>query len=469
MKKKVTVPKTIKPGNGKPVEHLAYLNWEEMDAIRKMNGEGPYKGPNGIPSFVLGGFGLSGAKTYSSTGTQQKTATKSSPAKSSTTMAAAKPSTSRSLSTKMGGGNNSSKSVNAAAARAAQIAGQHSASGKGDFGGIASLPPFSKTVRSSPPNAAAAYAFRDHRYRTEGGPATAHLGVGRITPDWGAPNIAGAAAQRLAMSPETRADLGIDTEINQLNLQQMYKHPDLRTLLGMGEPTTTFSKERGLVSGVRALDPAERDVPGGILGGSYFNDTGMMTYNPNEYELFADARDPLYDPSKSIGSIFAHEVAGHGINDALTITPGSAASVLSELGAPASMWGHPDLSNYNLLNRTFDRLSMIENPFYQGPYQNIHGDEATARASAQRLMKAAGNTMAADKAGAELYALSPDLIRRTSKYNTLQRIMEDREATVARLLNTRTPTFHESRIGSESGNVGPRTMFTGWNPSRFVK
>lgn len=53
-RKKVTAPLTYDPGKGRPKEHLAYLNYQEMQALQRLNGEGPYKGPKGIPSFVLG-------------------------------------------------------------------------------------------------------------------------------------------------------------------------------------------------------------------------------------------------------------------------------------------------------------------------------------------------------------------------------------------------------------------------------
>lgn len=52
--KTITVPKTYDPGLGRPKEHLAYLNYQEMEALKRLNGEGPKPGPKGIPSFVLG-------------------------------------------------------------------------------------------------------------------------------------------------------------------------------------------------------------------------------------------------------------------------------------------------------------------------------------------------------------------------------------------------------------------------------
>jgi len=51
-KKKVTAPTTYNPGSGHPKEYLAYLNWQEMEALRRLNGNGPRRGPKGIPSFA---------------------------------------------------------------------------------------------------------------------------------------------------------------------------------------------------------------------------------------------------------------------------------------------------------------------------------------------------------------------------------------------------------------------------------
>ncbi len=50
-KKKVTAPLTYDPGKGRPKEHLAYLNWQEMEALKRLNGNNQERGPKGLPSF----------------------------------------------------------------------------------------------------------------------------------------------------------------------------------------------------------------------------------------------------------------------------------------------------------------------------------------------------------------------------------------------------------------------------------
>lgn len=51
MKKKVTAPLSYDPGKGRPKEHLAYLNWQEMQQLQRLNGGNMEFGPRGLPSF----------------------------------------------------------------------------------------------------------------------------------------------------------------------------------------------------------------------------------------------------------------------------------------------------------------------------------------------------------------------------------------------------------------------------------
>lgn len=77
-KKKVTAPLTYDPGKGRPKEHLAYLNWQEMQALKRLNGNNQERGPMGLPSFPPGG--TTGKSSSKSTGgkTTGKSTTKSS-------------------------------------------------------------------------------------------------------------------------------------------------------------------------------------------------------------------------------------------------------------------------------------------------------------------------------------------------------------------------------------------------------
>lgn len=67
-KKKVTAPLTYNPGKGRPQEHLAYLNWQEMQALRRLNGQNTEVGPKGLPSFPPADAIGSSSKSTSSSG-----------------------------------------------------------------------------------------------------------------------------------------------------------------------------------------------------------------------------------------------------------------------------------------------------------------------------------------------------------------------------------------------------------------
>lgn len=47
----VKAPLTYDPGKGRPKEYLAYLNYQEMQALKRLNGNNMERGPRGLPSF----------------------------------------------------------------------------------------------------------------------------------------------------------------------------------------------------------------------------------------------------------------------------------------------------------------------------------------------------------------------------------------------------------------------------------
>ena len=72
--KKVTAPLTYNPGRGRPNEHLAYLNRQEMQALMRLNGGNQERGPRNLPSFppadatsgsYNSGYGSGGSKPSS--------------------------------------------------------------------------------------------------------------------------------------------------------------------------------------------------------------------------------------------------------------------------------------------------------------------------------------------------------------------------------------------------------------------
>ncbi len=66
-KKKITAPLSYDPGKGRPKEHLAYLNWQEMQELKRINGNNQERGPMGLPSFPPADAIGSSSKAKSST------------------------------------------------------------------------------------------------------------------------------------------------------------------------------------------------------------------------------------------------------------------------------------------------------------------------------------------------------------------------------------------------------------------
>jgi len=96
-KKKITAPKTYDPGKGRPKEHLAYLNRDEMAALKRMNGNNQERGPKGLPSFPPGDAIGSSSKASSTTSKSPSSAT-ASVSRTSQNQASSKPSSTTSKS-----------------------------------------------------------------------------------------------------------------------------------------------------------------------------------------------------------------------------------------------------------------------------------------------------------------------------------------------------------------------------------
>lgn len=107
-KKKITAPASYDPGKGRPKEYLAYLNWQEMEALKRLNGNNQEVGPRGLPSFPPGSGSPNASKSSSSvSGIGSKAKSASSKAQS----AASKSSSSKSSQSKASGVGAASKSA----------------------------------------------------------------------------------------------------------------------------------------------------------------------------------------------------------------------------------------------------------------------------------------------------------------------------------------------------------------------
>jgi len=132
-KKTIKAPLSYDPGKGRPKEHLAYLNWQEMQELQRINGGNMERGPKGLPSFPPADARGSSSKASSSS---KSSSSKSYGGGARDSGQAASKSTSRSTS---GGGGGARDSGQAAARSAAGKSSGSSYGGGGrDAGRVAS-------------------------------------------------------------------------------------------------------------------------------------------------------------------------------------------------------------------------------------------------------------------------------------------------------------------------------------------
>jgi len=75
----IIAPRTYNPGKGRPKEHLAYLNYQEMLALKRLNGNNQERGPRGLPSFPPSDAAGSSSKASSSTSSGSTSSNSSGP------------------------------------------------------------------------------------------------------------------------------------------------------------------------------------------------------------------------------------------------------------------------------------------------------------------------------------------------------------------------------------------------------
>ena len=419
-----TLPKTYSPPNGAPKEHLAYLNWQEMQALLKMNGQGPKRGPKGIPSFYVEG-------NWSSA---------SSPSHESPNAAAA-------AAEKMAAERAAEQARQAAAKAAAEkAAAAKAAAERAAFNGIARSQPTSvpgKTDRED--------AFGD---------------INSALDKMMADHQATLDAQR-AMQPT----------YEKLTATVAMKDPMVQSLLGTGNLAANFAAQRGLLTGMREIPPEERTVSvngrTGTLNGSYNTNSGIMSFNPEVNDVYQDPRSPFNNPAKNIAGLMSHEVFGHGVNEALGNTLQGAGEGIAAL----------DPGPMDQLNTEISSLSVPSDPLYKSVYGGMLGDEVTARMNELRSVSAITNANPSVGSGMinsafdSLRSLVPNTVNDAVNWEKLNAVMDQRDAELSYLTNNNIPTAQEYALGliggrpaSEVGivsGVDPRAVYEGFFPDTF--
>lgn len=222
-KSRVTAPRSYDPGKGRPKEYLAYLNYQEMQALKRLNGNNQERGPKGLPSFPpAGSMSGTSAKSPASTSTSKaagsttsKTTTSNTKMSSSTQSGAVKTAsktttsnTKMSNSTQTGGGN---KNNNTASQSRSTVGGGGNKSPSGGFsqsqfgGGSKAKGPAASMAAAKDSAAKAAVTARDNAKAQKNPGFKADMGRYSIGDGYKAPTggqIKGAiAAVKSGMTP----------------------------------------------------------------------------------------------------------------------------------------------------------------------------------------------------------------------------------------------------------------------------
>ncbi len=264
-KKKVTAPVTYNPGKGRPKEYLAYLNWQEMQELQRINGGNMERGPKGLPSFPPAGAMSGGsAKSPASTSTSKAAgSTSSSKMGASSSQSGGVKSSTASKSTtsgKMGSSSSQTGGVKSATGggggSSARPSGGFSQSVFGGGGGGGISRPSTTVSRPSGVNLGGGGAGRDTSRGLGVGAGT--TAIGRPASDKSAMNAANRANTQTAQNtPALRSDqsrtIGVGPMGTPVNVRtaapgsrisgaiKSVQQPVSPTTRGVGVPTATIT------------------------------------------------------------------------------------------------------------------------------------------------------------------------------------------------------------------------------------
>lgn len=428
--KKVKAPTSFDPGGGKPREHLAYLNKREMEFLRNLNGQGPYKGPKGIPSFVLGGFGSAGSGTYSSSGSQQKSASKST-AKSTGPTGGSLNAPSRTAPSKgsvtgaRGGGGGGG----------AGDSGRVGGGGGGNFGGGGGGGGTAKSFTGGAPRpsnigtgggSGAVKSFtggapRPSNISTGGGPPRSISGIGSPVDDAVRQSVANRDAVKIAReSPAYRSDAA--------------KSP-LKSPMGMSFNIGSGNISAAATSPIEGIEPPKGPMPQGIRSLAT-SAASLLDADPSWVRDTVDSLDPRYSTSgifSNISDVFAPSNITKSVYDIGTGLIKSGVDFASDpygtLGKGIGALGNYLKESYDLMGRAGMGEESAVGPAFLGALDFVSPAYAFGTAPAGALGSVIGRrTALPDIEGAMNYAddfitkyglLNPemqeDLFRQTAK------------------------------------------------------
>ena len=471
-KKTVTAPLSYDPGKGRPKEYLAYLNWQEMQALRRLNGNNMERGPMGLPSFPPD---WKGPENGTSSGNWTGSGGTTSPGgtvgggsesgniggtESGTTSSAASNAAAAAAAASEQASSDAAAQQAAAQQSAAEAARNAAVREDAAKGGIASI---NVGPMQTPVQIGGGQVFGTLSEMAQ--QATAPSSYSTVSPTMpgggglGAYNAArGSTTSYVGPSSGIEAPGNIAPTYSALKVAQVMSLPSMQNLV-KSMPEARFAAERRLMSGLGPL--TEEEMARGKLG-NFTPSSGFMKYSPEAYGDPFARPDDVFKPvgyEGDISKIYSHEVAGHGVNRAI--------------GSQLTKDKYGYALSYDPLkgvNKNISSLTSIRDPVFQETYKDYLGDEALARATELQGDVLSNNLAGYATSSYALGELAPDIygsFADQGKSDYFKDLQEQKREEVLKLIESNQPTAYELARGLASFSGDPSEVYGGWTPSPY--